>query len=168
VINQRHLRLSALCALLSAGCAPVEWVPEPPPPSYEELDQICGLEEAGPGYGLTEYGELDVSEDCAAVIGELLGVDWWSFNEDEPHEIDDPDLAVESVIGAALLLLSPQGFPIDAIDQPDAPPDLVGFLDRLAETHELDPGEDAGRLWYRLIARTIREVVYAPDTPLLG
>lgn len=136
-------------AVLLAGCTSA-----PERPSYVDLTGVC---QSG-GSPISEDGEhFALSEDCVAMLGLGLGIDWDSFGE-TPHAISDPVTAAERVIAGFALLTDAAGPSSDLLLSEVAPEAVTTVL----EPFLLDDGSSTGmgELMYSFYGRHIDSVQY--------
>jgi len=158
---------SPILLLLTLSCTPhanhTLWRQVP----YDDIAATCDLANETGGHPLAPNGDLSLSADCAALLGDAFGVDWSDFDE-EPHNIHDPDSALESVLGGLLLSIGASGVTIDEALTADAPSTLSDQLTGLAAREGLSGGDEMGRLWYEHLSRAFHTIQYKPELDALA
>ena len=106
----------------------------------------------GPGY---------VSEECARLVGGIVGLDWDSFN-DEPHDFSGPVTAQEHVVAGVLVAVGDSGLPVAEGLSEDAPAKLVELALDAAQRAGWGESAEPGNFWQALLADEIEGLVYDP------
>ena len=130
-------------------------------PDYIETRAACGLE-AGEHrvFEVAQDGtwEQDISEPCAAALGDAIGLDWQSFGESGPRVIRARDVGEElgMVVSGLLLLASLDLGPGDPAALRGAPPILRDAVQRI---RPLRPeGASLGELIFTVVQAAISRV----------
>lgn len=121
----------------------------------------CGLAE-GERVAAERLGDgtlaRPLSADCAAHLGEDLGLDWESFSwwPEEIRALDGP--APGLLAGAFLLVAADHGSVAEILDDPLADPDLAEALQGEAQRVGLSRDVDAGGLLYAWVTARVDHV----------
>jgi hypothetical protein len=137
-----------------AGCAA--------PVDYDATLAICGPRLApGESAALLGDGTLGtLSEECAARLGEDVGLDWESFGVDGPEEVTALTRPHEVVLGGLqFLLLSNTGTVSEALSSAWVPPRLKSKLAGVRDDYGLSDDAPMSQLFYLEVATNTRAVV---------
>jgi hypothetical protein len=140
-------------SLLFAGCSTTYHLDERPVVSYETFEADC-FDVLAREPLVLEESIGPVSEGCAQTVGDVLNIDWHSF-DDQPRGFDRDDTAAQLLISGFVVLAGGAGLTAEDVFTEGMP---EGLRERMASLDD----RSAGHLWFELLHSTVRHTVYDP------